>query len=63
MVAQLFLSHTNNITERFNRELNGRTRKICAFPNSDSLIRLVFSIAIDINEEWLSRKYINMEID
>ena len=55
--------HTNNVTERFNRELKRRTRKIGAFPNSDSLMRLVVSIAMDINEEWLLRKYINMEVD
>ncbi|MFG1389828.1 MULTISPECIES: transposase [Acidiplasma] len=33
--------HTNNVTERFNRELKRRTKKIGAFPNGDSLIRLV----------------------
>ncbi|WMT50443.1 MAG: IS256 family transposase [Ferroplasma sp.] len=55
--------HTNNVTERFNRELKRRTRNIGAFPNSDSLMRLVVSIAMDINEEWLLRKYINMEVD
>ena len=55
--------HTNNVTERFNKELKRRTRKIGAFPDSDSLLRLVVSIAMDINEEWLLRKYINMEVD
>ncbi len=34
-----------------------------AFSNSDSLIRLVVSIAMNINDEWLLRKYINMEVD
>ena len=55
--------HTNNVTERFNKELKRRTRKIGAFPNNDSLMRLVVSIAININDEWLVRKYINMEVD
>ena len=55
--------HTNNVTERFNKELKRRTRKIGAFPNNESLMRLVVSIAININEEWLVRKYINMEVD
>ena len=55
--------HTNNITERFNKELKRRTGKIGAFPNNDSLMRLVVSIAININDEWLVRKYINMEVD
>ena len=55
--------HTNNVTERFNRELKRRTGKIGAFPNNESLLRLVVSIAININDEWLVRKYINMEVD
>ena len=38
-------------------------RKIGAFPNNESLMRLVVSIAININDEWLVRKYINMEVD
>ncbi|WMT55236.1 MAG: IS256 family transposase [Acidiplasma sp.] len=33
--------HTNNVTERFNRELKRWIKKIGAFPNGDSLIRLV----------------------
>ena len=55
--------HTNNVTERFNRELKRRNKKIGAFPNGDSLIRLVVSIAMNINEEWLIRKYINIGVD
>ncbi len=55
--------HTNNVTERFNSELKRRTKKIGAFPDSDSLLRLVVAIAMDINEEWLLRKYINMGVD
>ncbi len=55
--------HTNNVTERFNKELNRSSGKIGAFPNNDSLLRLVVSIAININDEWLVRKYINMEVD
>ena len=43
--------------------LKRRTRKIGAFPDSDSLIRLVVAIAMDVNDEWLLRKYINMEVD
>ena len=55
--------HTNNVIERFNNALKRRTRKIGAFPDSDSLLRLVVAIARGINEEWLIRKYINMEVD
>ncbi len=42
--------HTNNVKERFNKELKRRTKKIDAFPNSDLLIRLVVSILMGINE-------------
>jgi putative transposase len=55
--------HTNNMTGKFNRGLKRRTRMLGAFPNNESLIRLVVSIAININDEWLVRKYINMEVD
>ena len=34
-----------------------------AFPARDSLLRLVVAIAMGISEEWLLRKYINMEVD
>jgi putative transposase len=55
--------HTDNVTERFNKELKRRTGKIGAFPNNELLLRLVVSIAININDEWLVRKYINMEVN
>jgi putative transposase len=37
-----------------NKELKRRTRKIGAFPNEASLLRLAGSILIDINEEWIT---------
>ncbi|MGA9621370.1 transposase, partial [Methanoregula sp.] len=36
--------------ERVNKELKRRSRKIGAFPNDASLLRLTGSILIDINE-------------
>jgi len=44
---------TTNMLERVNREIKRRVRSIGAFPNSDSAMRLIGSILIDINEEWL----------
>ena len=55
---------TTNVLERLNLELKRRTKKIGAFPNEQSLMRLAGAIMMDINEEWVTgRKYINMEVD
>ena len=53
---------TTNVLERLNLEFKRRTKKIGAFPSEQSLLRLVVSIMMDINEEWITgRKYMNME--
>ncbi len=53
---------TTNMLERVNRELKRRTRVVGVFPNDESLLRLVGSILMDINEEWISgRRYLSME--
>ncbi|MHB1810963.1 MAG: IS256 family transposase [Thermoplasmataceae archaeon] len=55
---------TTNVLERLNLEFKRRTKKIGAFPSEQSLLRLVVSIMMDINEEWITgRRYMNMEID
>jgi len=54
---------STNMLERFNRELKRRTRVICVFPNEPSCVRLVSALAIEQNEEWMERKYLNMEMD
>ena len=54
---------TTNVLERLNLEFKRITKKIEAFPCEQSLLRLVVSIMMDINEEWITgRRYINMEI-
>ena len=54
---------TTNVLERLNLEFKRRTKKIGSFPSEQSLLRLVGSIMIDINEEWITgRKYMNMEV-
>jgi transposase-like protein len=45
---------TTNLLERVNKELKRRNRKIGAFPNDASLLRLAGLILIDINEEWIT---------
>ena len=42
---------TTNVLERLNLEFKRRTGKIGAFPSEQSLLRLVVSIMMDINEE------------
>jgi transposase-like protein len=52
---------TTNMLERVNREIKRRVRTIGAFPNGDSAMRLIGSILIDINEEWLcGNRYLTM---
>jgi putative transposase len=53
---------TTNVTERVNKELKRRTKVIGALPNEESFLRLVGSILMDINEEWVTgRRYLTME--
>ncbi len=53
-----------NLLERLNLELKRKTKKIGAFPSEQSLLRLVVSIMMDINEEWITGKIdINMEVN
>lgn len=53
---------TTNLLERVNKELKRRSRKIGAFPNYASLLRLAGSILIDINEEWITgNRYLSVK--
>ncbi|HBT38889.1 MAG: transposase [Pseudothermotoga sp.] len=53
---------TTNILERVNKELKRQSRVVGAFSSERSLIRLVVSMLIDINEEWMTeRMYLDME--
>jgi len=51
---------TTNMLERYNRELKRRTRVIGIFPNTWSCIRLVGSLAMEQNEEWMEKRYLTM---
>jgi len=54
---------TTNMLERLNREIKRRTRSIGAFPNGDSAMRLIGSILIDKNEEWLcGKRYLTISL-
>ena len=45
---------TTNMMERVNKGLKRRTKVAGVFPNEESLLRLVGSILMDINEEWVT---------
>ena len=53
---------TTNMMKWVNKEIKRRTKVVGAFPNEESLLRLVGSILMDINEEWVTgRRYLTME--
>lgn len=45
---------TTNMVERVNAEIKRRTRVVAAFPSTESLLRLIGSILIDMNEDWVT---------
>ncbi|MBA7576385.1 IS256 family transposase ISCARN68 [subsurface metagenome] len=54
---------TTNMLERFNEEIKRRTQVVRIFPNEQSCIRLVSALAMEENENWMERKYLNMETE
>ena len=52
---------TTNMVERVNTEIKRRTKVVAAFPSRESLLRLIGSILIDMNEDWVTGyRYLNM---
>ena len=54
--ARQFL-RTNNMEENLNRQIKQRTRLIPAFPNIDSLLRLVSAICAEISDDWETNNF------
>lgn len=52
---------STNMLERYNQELKRRTRVVRIFPDEGSCLRLVTALAMETNEEWLERQYLDME--
>lgn len=50
---------TNNVQERANEEIKRRTKVVGVFPSVESMMRLVGSVLIDVNEEWLEMSFID----
>lgn len=51
---------STNMLERYNEEIKRRTRVVRIFPNEQSCIRLIAALAMEENEEWMARRYLNM---
>ncbi|SFG29644.1 transposase, partial [Sporolactobacillus nakayamae] len=52
---------TTNGMERLNEEFRRRERVIRIFPNRESVIRLMGSVLMEMNEKWLEgRRYLDM---
>lgn len=52
---------TTNMQERLNEEIRRRERVIRIFPNDESAWRLIGALLAEQNEQWLSRRYLNMD--
>lgn len=53
---------TTNSVERLNEEVRRRERVIRIFPNRESVIRLVGSLLMELDEKWASgKKYLDMD--
>lgn len=52
---------STNMLERVNQEIKRRTRVIRIFPNEQACVRLVSTLMIELNQEWMERIYLSME--
>ena len=52
---------TTNMQERVNSEIKRRTHVIRIFPNNDAAFRLIGALLAEINEQWLTRRYLDMD--
>ena len=50
---------TNNVQERANEETRRRAKVINVFPSVESMMRLVGSVLIDVNEGWLGTSLVD----
>jgi putative transposase len=52
---------STNMVERLNQEFRRRSRVVRIFPDESSCIRLMSALAMEFNEEWMARRYLDME--
>jgi len=50
-----------NMQERLNGEVKRRTSVIRIFPNDDSALRLIGALLVEINEQWVTRRYLDID--
>ncbi len=55
------LLRTANPLERINKEVRRRTRSVEVFPNTQSCLRLVSAILMEMSDEWFGRRYMIFE--
>jgi putative transposase len=61
--AQRRRLRTSNLAERVNKEIKRRTRVAGIFPNTDSCLRLVTAVIMEIDEEWQTgHVYLNFDL-
>ena len=53
--------HSTNMLERVNQEIKRRTRVIRIFPNEQACVRLISTLMMELNQEWMERLYLRME--
>lgn len=55
---------TSNVIENLHKQINRRTKVCGLFPNSNSALRLISSILMDVSEEWeTGRRYLKVETE
>jgi len=47
--------HSNNITERMNKEIRRRIRIIDSLPTEESALKIIYLRAAEMNEKWSHR--------
>jgi putative transposase len=53
---------STNMLERLNQEIKRRTHVVRIFPNTESCLRLVRALAVEMHENWLEgTRYLNMQ--
>jgi len=52
---------STNMLERWFEEVRRRTRVVRIFPNRASALRLIGAHCMEVNEQWLERRYLRME--
>ena len=45
---------TSNMAERVNKEIRRRTKVVGIFPNSQSCLRLITAILLEISDDWIT---------